>query len=180
MANHRPDCWYSDELDRTVVGGAYASCPARPRILKMADTNGSQTEDAPAPKPNGNGSAKVAVRNPRGQFVKGGPSIGGRKLGSRHKLSEQFLADLQKQWRKSGKKALQKTADSDPVAFTKIVASLMPKEIDSTLNLNVDLFAGARTRLEAYRMARDYIGAEDDDPFTIEAEPIETENEQQS
>jgi hypothetical protein len=134
----------------------------------MADANASVET---------NGSAKVAVRNERGQFLKGFPSIGGRKLGSRNKLAEKFLADLQRQWMKSGKRALERTAESDPVAFTKIVAGLMPKEIDSTLSVNVDIFAKARTRLEAYRMARDFIGAEDDEPLLIEATP-EADDEQ--
>jgi hypothetical protein len=77
---------------------------------------------------------------------------------------------------KSGKRALERTAQEDPVGFCKIVASLMPKEIDSTLSVNVDIFAKARTRLEAYRMARDFIGAEDAEPQLIEAEAIEVED----
>ena len=87
------------------------------------------------------------------------------------------MADLQRQSMKSGKKALERTAEQDPVAFCKIVAGLMPKELDATLSVNVDLFARARTRLEAYRIARDFIGAEDDPPL-IEAQPIEVKNGQ--
>jgi hypothetical protein len=123
-----------------------------------------------------NGSTESGRDGATGRFLRGHRSKGGRPLGSRNKLAEKFLADLQRQWMKSGKKALERTAEEDPVAFTKIVAGLMPKELDATLSVNVDLFARARTRLEAYRIARDFIGAEDEPPL-IEAQPIEVENE---
>ena len=45
------------------------------------------------------------------------------------------------------------------------------------LTMNVDIFAKARTRLEAYRLARDFIGAEDDEPMLIEAQAVEVEVE---
>jgi hypothetical protein len=131
------------------------------------------------PSTNGNGSTGSAPteRNKAGRFLPGHKGKGGRPVGARNKLATRFLDDLEKQWRKSGRRALERTAEDDPVAFTKIVAGLMPREIAGTLDVNIDLFAKARTRLEAYRIARDYIGAEDE-PLLIESQAIEVEDEQ--
>jgi hypothetical protein len=68
--------------------------------------------------------------------------------------------------------------EQEPTAFCKLIGNLMPKELNSTLDVSVDLFARARTRLEAYRLARDFIGSEDDQPLLIEAEAVGGDNEQ--
>jgi hypothetical protein len=81
-------------------------------------------------------------RAKNGTFVAGHRGGPGRPVGSRNRLAESFLADLQKQWAKSGKKALERTATDDPVAFTKIVASLMPREmLASVINVNANVDA---------------------------------------
>jgi hypothetical protein len=128
---------------------------------------------------NGNGKA-LTDRNPNGRFLPGHRSLGGRKLGSRNRLSEKFIGDLQRVWAKKGAKALDRMADESPEILVRVVASLLPKQLDATLDVNVDIFAKARTRLEAYRLARDFIGAEDDEPRLIEAQASEVENEQSS
>jgi hypothetical protein len=54
----------------------------------------------------GNGTVPAPVeRTKTGQFVKGHRGYGGRKLGSRNKLSEAFLTDLHKTWLRHGKKS---------------------------------------------------------------------------
>jgi len=121
---------------------------------------------------NGKEHHPVVESTKTGQFVKGHAAPwGGRKPGSRNKLAESFLSDLQKQWMKSGKRALERTAEADPVAFTKIVAGLLPREmlasvISVNTNVDVSLFADAKDFVEAMRIARNHIGA---DPLTIEA-----------
>jgi len=120
-----------------------------------------------------NGKHHYAVeRTKTGQFVKGHAALwGGRPVGSRNKLATSFLDDLQRQWMKSGKRVLERTAEDDPVAFAKIVAGLLPKEVLASVisvntNVDVSLFADAQNFVEAMRIARSHIGA---DPLTIEA-----------
>jgi hypothetical protein len=99
-----------------------------------------------------------------GRFLSGNIG-GGRPKGSRNRLGEAFLSDLQAEWEKSGVEALRKVAETDPVSFVKVVASLLPREIDMTLD--VDLLASAASFAQAYRFALEHIGAE---PLLIEAE----------
>ena len=55
--------------------------------------------------------------------------------GSRRKLSEEFLADLHAAWRAYGRPALMTAAFTDPVSFVRVVASLMPKELEATVTV---------------------------------------------
>jgi hypothetical protein len=129
----------------------------------------------------GNGSAKVGKvvvpRNRAGQFLKGHPGIGDRKLGSRNKLGEKFLADLEAIWRKRGKAALERVAVDDPAILVKVAASLMPKELiaqQTNLNFDVSLFADAKNFAEAFRLAKNYLGLSNADaPRMIEIEAEE-------
>jgi hypothetical protein len=101
------------------------------------------------------------------QGYSGNPA--GRPKGSRNKLGEQFIADLYGEWQKSGAEALKTVAKDDPCSFVRIVSAILPKEIDATLSVDVDLFAECRNFAQAYELARDVIGA-DDEPLLIEAE----------
>jgi hypothetical protein len=56
----------------------------------------------------------------------------GRPQGSRNKLSEEFLADLHAAWQLFGRPALMTTALTEPSVFVRVVASLMPKELEAT------------------------------------------------
>jgi hypothetical protein len=94
-----------------------------------------------------------------GRFTAGNHVARGRQ-GSRNKLSEKFLNDLHKEWRRSGAKALQRTAQDDPVAFSKLVAHLLPRQLDQTMSMNVSLFAEIEDFNEKYRFALAHIGAE--------------------
>ena len=113
-------------------------------------------------------------RNPKtGQFLQGtSGNPAGRTRGSRNRLGEAFLIDLHNEWERSGPEALRRCAAEESAQFCKIVANLLPKEIDSTLKVDVDLFQNATSFHEAWLIARQHIGAEiDDAPPLIEAEP---------
>ena len=72
----------------------------------------------------------------------------GRPKGSRNKLSEQFVADLHTAWQLFGRPALMTTALTEPSVFVRVVASLMPKELEAT-----------KTVVHADRMSDDELAA---------------------
>jgi hypothetical protein len=65
----------------------------------------------------------------------------------------------------------------EPVMPTddRLVAGILPRELDATLSVDIDLFAEAASFAQAYKLARQYIGAEieADDPQLIEAQADE-------
>lgn len=112
---------------------------------------------------------EIGGRDPQsGRFLSGN-SGGGRKLGSRNKLTTEFLDDLCRKWYKHGSEVLDRVIRDDPAAFLRTVAQILPKELDATLNVNAGLFDRARDFNEAYDLALRYIGAERDEPPLIEA-----------
>src|SRR5438128_2156773 len=104
-----------------------------------------------------------------GRFLSGREGGPGRAKGSRNRLAELFISDLHHEWEKSGAKALQRVAEADPVAFTKIVAGILPAKIDQTLTTtDVNLFIECKSFHEAFVMAQRHIGV--DEPLLIEAQ----------
>jgi len=103
-----------------------------------------------------------------GRFLPGNSGNGGRPKGSRNKLGEAFIADVFEEWQKSGADALKRMAQDDPTSFVRVVAGVLPKEIDASVTVTVEQFQRAETYLQAFRLARDFIGAEDK-PLLIEA-----------
>jgi hypothetical protein len=57
----------------------------------------------------------------------------GRPKGSRNKLSEEFFRDLCEAWQAFGKPALETMAMLYPVEFVRVVASLVPRELEATI-----------------------------------------------
>jgi hypothetical protein len=104
-------------------------------------------------------------RDRSGRFAAGNRAGPGRPLGSRNRLAEKFLSDVYRQWRRSGAKVLERMVETDPVAFAKIVANILPKEIGATLDVNMSLFAQIDNFNQAYALALEHIGA------TIDHEP---------
>jgi hypothetical protein len=64
-----------------------------------------------------------------GRFVTGN-SGGGRPKGSRNKLGEAFLDDLYADWKKNGAQALKDCRTDNPAAYVKVVASILPKQVE--------------------------------------------------
>jgi Family of unknown function (DUF5681) len=62
----------------------------------------------------------------------------GRPKGSRNKLGEDFLSDVQEQWELHGAKAVETMATTEPAKFCQMVAGLLPKEMliqDASINI---------------------------------------------
>ena len=54
----------------------------------------------------------------------------GRPRGSKNKLSQMYIGDLYELWQEKGKDALELLMDTDVSTFCRIIASLVPKDID--------------------------------------------------
>lgn len=61
------------------------------------------------------------------QFKPGNP---GRPKGSRNKLGERFVADLYEAWQEKGQDVIARVAAERPQDFLKVVASLLPKQVE--------------------------------------------------
>lgn len=58
------------------------------------------------------------------------PNPTGRPKGSRSKLGEAFLVDLQADFVEHGAEAIKKLRETDVAAYVRVVASVLPKEFD--------------------------------------------------
>ena len=58
----------------------------------------------------------------------GNPAGGPR--GTRNKLSEDFIADLHESWQTHGKTAIERCAAEKPDVYLKVVAGLLPKDVN--------------------------------------------------
>lgn len=57
----------------------------------------------------------------------------GRPKGSRNKLQEAFWKDFAAAWETHGPTAIQTVAQDDPATFLKVAASVMPKDVEMTV-----------------------------------------------
>jgi len=101
---------------------------------------------------------------PRGQS--GNPL--GRPKGSRNKLSEAFLQDLQAHWQQYGKDAIHQVYKNRPHEYVKIVASVCSKELHIEQNA-LDSPTDDEV-LEALAVVRELMGK---DAKVIDARPID-------
>lgn len=108
-----------------------------------------------------------------GRFVAGNPG-GGRPKGSRVKLSEALLSDLQAAWKEKGRAALDKMIEKQPGDFVKVCANLIPKDFKVTVEhtANVEDIAIARDFVTAWRARA---AALMDEPLLIEHHEEEPE-----
>src|SRR3974390_3389495 len=90
----------------------------------------------------------------------------GRPKGSRNKLSEEFFRDLCDAWQAFGEPALMTAALTHPLEFVRVVAQLMPKDVEATAtNIRVERMSTSELEalIERYRdVARDPLEAEKD------------------
>lgn len=56
--------------------------------------------------------------------------MGGRKPGSRTRLSEAFLRNVADHWQKNGVEAIRRTFEEKPEVYFKTIASLLPKDVN--------------------------------------------------
>ncbi|MES2783407.1 MAG: DUF5681 domain-containing protein [Pseudomonadota bacterium] len=54
----------------------------------------------------------------------------GRPKGARNALGENFLQDMLADWRENGAAAIVKMRENDPKDYVKVVASVLPKELN--------------------------------------------------
>lgn len=63
----------------------------------------------------------------------------GRPKGSRNKLAEEFLKDVLNEWETHGAVAVSDMREKNPGDFVKMVASLLPKDINLNLNNEIEM-----------------------------------------
>ena len=68
----------------------------------------------------------------------------GRPKGSRNKLSEDFFRDLCDAWQAFGKPALMTAAWTHPVEFVRVVASLVPRELEAITTVHMERMSDAQ------------------------------------
>jgi hypothetical protein len=61
----------------------------------------------------------------------------GRPKGSRDKLGQHFVHQLYLDWKQHGVKVLQEVRENRPEAYIRVIASLMPKQIEADIDVNV-------------------------------------------
>jgi hypothetical protein len=91
----------------------------------------------------------VATRETNGRF-QAGHQYGGRRVGSRQRLSKDFWDDLYMEWKLEGRKALHRLARNEPAVFAKIVAMSVLKPNDEQVANNavtvVNVITGVREK----------------------------------
>ena len=63
----------------------------------------------------------------------------GRPKGARSKLAEDFLKDVQAEWETHGAVAVSDMRTKNPGDFVKMIASLLPKELNLNVNNEVEM-----------------------------------------
>lgn len=71
--------------------------------------------------------ARALTRDTAGRFLAGNGG-GGRRKGSRNKLTETFLAAVASDFEQHGAATLAKLRDDDPASYLRIVGSFVPRE----------------------------------------------------
>jgi hypothetical protein len=93
----------------------------------------------------------------------------GRPKGSRNKLSEEFFRDLCDAWQAFGKPALMSAAWTNPTDFVRMVAQLMPKDVEvAVTKIRAERMSSAE--LEALISRCRDVG---EDPLEAEKDPDE-------
>jgi hypothetical protein len=77
----------------------------------------------------------------RKPFEPGNPigKIGGRPKGARNKLARKFLEDCYADWQEHGVAAIKVMRMEDPAGYCKMMASLVPRELELTSTVLTEL-----------------------------------------
>jgi hypothetical protein len=97
-------------------------------------------------------------RDRGGRFVIGGKPGPGRPKGARSKFGEALIEDLRTLWAEQGPDVLRRVARDDPAALLKVIASLMPRDI--VLTGNIDVGVDVSNVLNSFRTAVAALGNE--------------------
>jgi Family of unknown function (DUF5681) len=134
---------------------------------------------SPEMAPDLTGDKQAVTRFKPGQS--GNPA--GRPRGARNRLAGELLEALADDFSRHGITAIEKVRATDPTAYLRILAGLLPREvIVAALHLNassdLDDLITAGEFAKAYRLARQAIGAkqvEEDPPIEADFEEVEDE-----
>ena len=83
--------------------------------------------------------AAAAERNEAGQFILGHTGVGGRPKGARNKLGEAFIEALHEDFEEHGVAAIQAVRSEKPDQYLKVIASLLPKDVNLNVSNDMDL-----------------------------------------
>lgn len=86
-----------------------------------------------------NDDEKTEKDDKTGRFLPGNSGFGGRPKGARNKLGEQFISDLYADWQQHGVDTLARVRDEKPDQYLKVVASILPKDLNVNINNMDDL-----------------------------------------
>ncbi|TAX58486.1 hypothetical protein ELI01_18775 [Rhizobium leguminosarum] len=78
-------------------------------------------------------------KDEKGRFLPGNSGFGGRPKGARNKLGEQFINDLYADWQDHGVATLARVREEKPDQYLKVVASILPKDLNVNINQMDDL-----------------------------------------
>jgi hypothetical protein len=109
-------------------------------------------------------------RDTKGRFVNGGKPGPGRPLGARNKLGTAFLEALQQDFEQHGIEAIAECREKKPDKYVAICASLLPKEVDMALAVDIESRVELQSYVADYRSikeALERIGAE---PIMLQAD----------
>jgi sugar phosphate isomerase/epimerase len=86
------------------------------------------------------------------------PNKGGRPAGSRNRLQSKFLFELAEDFEKHGADAIKLCRLEQPATYVKIIASLMPRELEVTAHsverdLSDEEIAATLEKIRAWRVA---------------------------
>ena len=88
----------------------------------------------------------------------------GRQAGIRSKITHAFLKDLEADWRAHGVEAIAAGRDRDPIGYVKVVASLLPKQIEAEVKHSLADFLRALDKPDAADMAGEPADLRDTSP----------------
>jgi hypothetical protein len=98
-------------------------------------------------RPMANPAATTARKVPGRPFRTGAEWTGnakGRPKGSKHRLSEDFLAALAEDFDKHGATAIARVRQKTPAIYLRIIAELVPKDFNVNLGLHEDALEALR------------------------------------